>query len=248
MIDRRELLFGLGCIGAVGSAEWLRPRRYLRLMPPGQKLSRLIPEKFDGWFAGAGGDIVLPETPGSLASRLYDDRVARTYTSTGQAQATEVMLLAAYGAAQNDLLQLHRPEVCYPAIGMRIVRRRLVLLPVISSIVLPAVMLTAEASGRIEDIVYWTRLGEKLPQTGSEQRMARLMAAFHGLVSDGVLIRTSALRNGGAEQPQFDLLTGFVQAMILGAAATARPALIGTALADALSKVEKDRSVPPVAG
>ncbi|MGJ3628674.1 exosortase-associated EpsI family protein [Sphingomonas sp. MMS24-JH45] len=107
MIARRDLLVGAGCVVALGAAEALRPRRTLRLLRPGRALAALVPAAFAGWHLGEGGELVLPDVPGSLFARLYADRVARTYARGGSA---DVMLAVAYGAAQSDLLQLHRPE------------------------------------------------------------------------------------------------------------------------------------------
>ena len=232
MIGRRDLFVGAGCAAALGGAEFLRPRRTLKLLPEGGTMTALIPASFDEWRLGEGGDIVQPETPGSLASRLYSDRVARTYRREVP-QVDDVMLLAAYGAAQSDVLQLHRPEVCYPAVGFTIVKRQLVQMPVAAGVTVPAVMLSAKAGNRIEDVVYWTRLGEALPQTSGDQRWARLKTAMEGYVGDGVLIRASMVRTD-LDEEEFPKLTGFMSEMILATKPGARAALIGSQRAEAL--------------
>lgn len=233
MIDRRELIFGAGCAAALGSAELLRPRDKLVLLPAGRKLAAVVPKQLGTWQLSQGGDIVLPQTPGSLASRLYSDQLARSY-SRATPPAEDVMLLLAYGAAQSDILQLHRPEVCYPAIGFSIAMRRLTSLPLGNGVSVPAVMLTATAGGRVEDIIYWTRLGEALPQTASEQRWARLRNAMHGFVADGVLARASATRTG--DQPLFPVVADFLRALVVGTEREGRPALVGTTVAAALGR------------
>lgn len=233
MIDRRDLVFGAGCALALGVAEALRPRRMLQLLKPGRKLSATIPSQFGAWQLGEGGDIVMPQTPGSLASRLYSDRVARSYRRTVP-DLQDVMLLIAYGQAQSDVLQLHRPEVCYPAVGFSIAMRRLVALPLGPGVAVPAVMLTATAGDRTEDILYWTRLGEALPQTAGDQRVARLETAMKGYVADGVLVRASAART--SEEPKFDVLTGFLRGLVQATPDSGRAALIGTSLAAALAR------------
>lgn len=234
MIARRDLLIGAGCAAALGGAEYLRPRRSLKLLRDGETMAEVIPGGFSGWSIGEGGDIVIPETPGSLASRLYSDRVARTYRRDGTDQVDDVMLLAAYGAAQSDLLQLHRPEVCYPAVGFTITERRLASLPLATGVAVPAVLLSAQAGGRVEDVAYWTRLGDDLPQTGSDQRWARLRAAMAGYVGDGVLVRASMVRLG--DQPSYPVLQQFLSQMVMGTAAKDRAALIGSTRADSLAR------------
>jgi EpsI family protein len=230
--DRRNVIFGGGCLLALGAAEALRPRRAVALLPDGAELSGLIPTRFGAWNAGEGGDIVLPETPGSLASQLYNDRVARSYIHSG-ATREEVMLLIAYGRAQSDFLQLHRPETCYPAIGFQVTFRRTTMLQLANNRSIPAVMLTAAAGDRIEDIIYWSRLGDELPQSASAQRAARLRAAMKGLIPDGALVRASAVRQD--ERPGFEALSSFLKDLIAASPPTALAALAGTPLASAMT-------------
>lgn len=231
VIDRRELLFAGGCAAAVGTAEWLRPRERLVLLPAGLELAGAIPAGFGEWRTGPDGDIVVPETPGSLAQRLYDQRVVRSYRRRDDA-AEDVMLLAAYGGVQSDTLQLHRPEVCYPAVGFQIVGRQLTSLALTPGTAVPAVMISARAGERVEDVIYWTRLGEALPQTAGAQRSARLAEAMRGYVADGVLVRASAIRVD--EAPRFDLLADFLRGLARATPLAARSALIGTQRARAL--------------
>src|SRR5258705_175345 len=48
MIERRDLLLGAVCAGAVGVAEWLRPRHEVRLLPAGERLSKVVPTAIAG--------------------------------------------------------------------------------------------------------------------------------------------------------------------------------------------------------
>lgn len=212
MIDRRDMLAGLGCAAILGTAEWLRPRRRLVLMPQGAALVDIVPATFGSWSASESGDIVIPRTEGSLASQLYGDQLARSYSNSDN-DLPDVMVLAAYGSTQNDALQLHRPEVCYPAIGFEIVERRFVTVKSMRATPIPAVALTAQAGDRLEDIVYWTRVGNDLPRTASEQRSGKLRAAIAGYIGDGVLFRASAVRQEDG-RPLFDELLGFLGELI----------------------------------
>ncbi len=233
MINRRDLLAGIGCGSALIAAETLRPRKRLVLMPAGAKLAQLIPTSFVGWKLGGSGEIVLPRTEGSLAARLYSEELARIYVSANplgdQDQAVqdrEMMLLIAYGSIQSDTLQLHRPEECYPAVGFEIVDRREIDLPIGISRLVPAVAMTAQSGDRIEDIVYWSRLGNDLPRSLDEQRWDRLRAAFAGFEGDGALVRASAVRADPAK-PQFAELAAFLAGMVNALPPRARVALLG---------------------
>jgi EpsI family protein len=224
MRNRRELLMGLGCVAAVGTAEVLRPRRLLSFMPPGRKLSDLVPHTLPGFAEGGTGDIVIPRTAGSLSSTLYSDELGRIFHPDGQPD-TSIMMLIAYGPAQTETLQLHRPEVCYPAIGFDIVGRRDLVLSCGPFGQVPAVGLTAAQEGRVEDIVYWTRVGNALPRDSLEQTFARFRQSVAGDIGDGTLARASAVRVGNV--PQFDIVSKFMEALIMGVSPAGRRALIG---------------------
>jgi EpsI family protein len=207
-LDRRDVLAGLACAGALGAAEWLRPRQPVVLMPPGGKLTDLVPAKLGSWVQGGGGDIVVPRTEGSLASRLYGDQLARFYVSPRQG-APAMMLSIAYGDQQSDTLQLHRPEACYPALGFTVEPSRpLDIAGPVGPI--PAVALTARARGRIEDIVYWSRLGIRFPRSEAEQRRMRFSNALDGIIPDGALVRASAVRTD-LNVPVFQAVEGFLR-------------------------------------
>jgi EpsI family protein len=236
-VARRDLLIGALCAGALGTAEWLRPRRQLLLLPAGTTLAQLVPERFSGWREDQGGGVVTPTTEGSLADRLYDEQLIRSYASADA--ASSIMLLATYGRSQSDGLQLHRPESCYPAVGFAIVERRLSQLVVAPGASIATVSLSARLGDRHEDIVYWTRLGEALPQTAGDQRSARLAAAMAGYVGDGVLLRASAVRVD--EVPQFDRISRFLRDLVLAVAPDKRAALIGTEPARTLAGIAARR-------
>lgn len=210
-IDRRDLLAGLACAGTLGVAEWLRPRTPVVLMPPGGKLTNLVPAQVGPWALGGDGDIVVPRSEGSLASRLYGDQLARIYYRADQPNLP-VMLSIAYGYRQSDSLQLHRPEACYPAVGFTIGPARALELD-LGAIKVPAVALTATVRDRVEDLVYWTRMGRRFPRSEAEQREMRFANAIEGLVPDGALVRASAVRTS-RDVAVFDQVEAFLKAMI----------------------------------
>lgn len=224
-VDRRDLLAGLTCIGALGTAEWLRPREQVVLMPKDGKLADIVPAKAGAWVQGPEGDIVVPRTEGSLSSRLYGDLLARIYYQQGR-QFTPMMLSIAYGFKQSDALQLHRPEACYPAVGFTVSGIRPFELDLGSRSV-PAVALTARIQDRIEDVVYWTRMGRDFPRDEAEQRRMRFNHAIAGIVPDGVLVRASGLRSE-PQVPVFGEVEGFLRALSGALGADGRRVLLAS--------------------
>lgn len=229
MIDRRDLLIGAGCLAAAGAAHALTPRGTMSLAN-GKKIADMIPPQFGDWRERKTNAIVTPQAEDSLVSRLYSETVGRLYeTPSGDF----VMMLIAYGDTQNDLLQLHRPEVCYPAFGFNVVNSRATPLPLMTDTAIPGRAMLATSRDRLEQIAYWTRIGEYLPVSNGDQRVAKLRTEFQGSVPDGVLVRLSNLVPDDAAA--LALNRRFAREMIAAIAPADRPALIGTALARQLS-------------
>lgn len=220
---RRDLVLAGLAVSALGTAEALRPRRKMKLLRSGS-VAEAIPERFGEWEAHAD-ELVSPDQAGRLAKTLYSEIVSRTYVDSSSTDA--VMLLAAYGDTQSDLLQLHRPESCYPAVGFTLRSARSVSLPIGGGAILPSREVVATIEDRVENILYWTRMGEALPRTGGEQRDARLSNAIEGLVPDGILVRCSMV---GDTQRCFQVLATFVTDLLASVPRHQQPALIGTQL------------------
>lgn len=225
MIDRRDLMIGLACVGGAGAAAWLQPRRRIDLLG-GRTLENILPDGFAPWAIAPGIGALIPPSEGSLSDRLYDEIIAKGYQRTDRPDTVPVMLLATHGKTQSDALQLHRPEACYPAVGFAITDRRLERLALAPGLAVPVVHLTARLGERIEDIVYWARIGDDLPQTAAEQRRDKLRAAMAGYVPDGVLMRFSAVRADIA-QPTFPVVIDCIRSMVAALPVAYRPALFG---------------------
>lgn len=231
-MNRRDLILAGACVGAAGLAFQLKPHRHLRVAKD-VKLASIVPLTFGGWSAADAedGGVLKPETEGTLAARLYSEIIAREYRNA--ATGEQVMMLIAYGDTQSDLLQLHRPEVCYPAVGFDLISAATANLMVTPGADLPVRRVVARKLDREESIVYWARLGEYLPTTSAEQRKVRLLTAMQGYIPDGGLFRFSTITADPATS--FVLLDRFLKEFMLAVAPSQRAALVGTKLAGAMS-------------
>jgi EpsI family protein len=229
MIARRDLLIGGACVAAAAAAYGLTPRQRISLLGSA-KLEQIVPRQFGTWTSRDVSDLVAPETPDSLMARLYSETVGRVYNqvSTGAA----VMMLLAHGDTQSNDLQLHRPEVCYPAFGFAISRSTPIGLSLAGGVAVPARRLVAVAPGRQENIVYWSRLGEYLPTDGAQQRIDRLKTAMAGRIYDGLLARFSVL--GSDTDAAFAMVQNFIGELVLAVRGPQRVGLIGTSRASAM--------------
>lgn len=229
-MNRRDVLMGGALLSAAGAAFAMTPRKRLVLLGD-RKLEDVIPARISDWEHVQSSDFVLPKSPGSLADRLYSQTLARLYKSPTR---LPMMVVIAYGAVQNDLLQLHRPEVCYKAVGYTISSSRRAMVPLGRAVELPVRELSATADQRLEQICYWTRIGDDLPTDGSEQRWVKLRQQLHGFLSDGILVRISTA--APPEKIVFDELTEFAAAMVEAIKPADRKILIGRPLAAGLSR------------
>ncbi|HWY60334.1 MAG TPA: EpsI family protein [Rhizomicrobium sp.] len=227
MTTRRDIIIGAACVLGAGAAALLKPRRYVSLMPPGKKLSDILPLGFEDWKSQDLSDLVAPETPDSLAARLYGETVGRMYQQ--QSSGHEVFMLMAHGGIQSNELQIHRPEVCYPAFGFTLTESAPLQIPLAGSVLVPGRRLVAYSSQRQETIAYWTRLGETFPTSVQEQRLQRLETAMHHYIPDGLLARFSVV--GPDATTGLRVMMQFIPRLVAHVAAGQLGPLIGTSRA-----------------
>lgn len=229
---RRDLLIGGACLAAAGGAHLLRPSRNVALLS-GATLADVVPATFGEWTSEDVGDPLALNGPGTLSAKLYNELLVRVYTH--QTTSDQVLALLAYGGRQTDELQLHRPEICYPAFGYNLVSNQPVALGLGSGISIPSRQLLAESSDRRESVLYWSRIGEYLPKTGGEQRDVRFKIALDGVIPDGLLSRFST--SSVDPKDAMKLFGTFIPALILAVAPQYRKVLIGTDRAAKLASV-----------
>ncbi len=230
MTSRREFLIGGACALTAGAAYAATPRERMSLLGK-EKLEALIPRAFGRWSELPSNGIVVPQSDDSLAARLYAQTVTRMFVNNSD--GTSVMALFAYGDTQSDQLQLHRPEVCYPAFGFAVVESLAVDIQLAKGAVIPARRLTAQSAIRNEHVAYWTRIGEYLPQSGDDQRSAKLRTAFQGIIPDGILVRISNLE--ATADSGFAVNQRFVEQLISAMPKQGLPALVGTNISKQLA-------------
>jgi EpsI family protein len=126
---------------------------------------------------------------------LYSQLVTRVY-SDGSGGAP-MMLLVAQSATQTGILQIHRPEICYTAGGYQLsaIEPHTVALP---SGPLPTLSMSATSDSRTEQLVYWTRIGDHLPSSWREQRIAVAMDNLRQIIPDAIMVRVSTYGNDKA--------------------------------------------------
>ncbi|QQV78057.1 EpsI family protein [Sphingomonas aliaeris] len=216
--SRRELLIGGGFLVAAATALAMKPRNQLNMLGKGN-IETLVPNTIGDWsFVAASGLVLPPED--QLEKQLYSQLLTRTYTNP---RGVQMMLLIAYNGSQDGVVQVHRPEVCYPAGGFKLTQIDEHAIPIAKDITLPSRFIVAETGMRREQIIYWTRLGTAFPRQWSEQRLAVFEQNLEGNIPDGLLVRISSVSPdvGAAD------LDAFARDLYASVGTTMRSVLVG---------------------
>ncbi|KQU62032.1 hypothetical protein ASG67_02515 [Sphingomonas sp. Leaf339] len=221
-ISRRKMIIGLAVGGTVVLSELYVPQRSVaRISEAG--FERLVPTTLGPWHYLTESGLVLPPED-QLSRTLYEQLLTRVYAENGSDDES-VMLVLAYSSVQEGRLQVHRPEVCYPAAGFSIIENTAQEIPITKDFAIPVRLLTADRGARREYVVYWTRVGDSMPVRWFDQRLMMAKANLQGSIPDGLLARASII--GTDRDAAFATLTRFVQTMVASTGKQGRAMLIG---------------------
>ena len=222
-IDRRHFLLGAGLCAASGIAFARQPQATSPVIGK-DAFDDLVPERFADWRYQTASGIVLPP-PDQLSDRLYDNLLTRAYVGP---DGSAVMLLIAYSNVQDGMLQVHRPEVCYPAGGYALSPTQKVMLADGLGDQFPVNLFSATSYDRNEQVLYWTRIGSDFPLSWSAQRIAVIRANLAGAIPDGILARVSMVAPDMADARP--ILEQFTTQLLAAMQPAGRRLLVGRAV------------------
>lgn len=191
-----------------------------------QSLSSLVPEQFGEWHLDTtvAAGVVNPQQA-ELLDKLYTQLVTRTYVN---AAGQRIMLSIAYGENQrrDSGMQMHFPEVCYPAQGFQIQGNRVSSVRAGPNTIPVRRLETSIGTARYEPVTYWTVIGNVAAATGNERKLAELRYnLFEQKIPDGLLVRVSSISRD--TDAAFALQDSFIASMIGALAPAARNWLAG---------------------
>jgi EpsI family protein len=186
-LNRRRFLIGGMLAAGSGVAFARKPTEKIDYLG-GRKLEAIVPKQIGSWEFLTNSGLVVP-TEDTYSDNVYSQVLTRVYTDGVNAP---MMLLVAQSGGQSGILQIHRPEFCYPAGGFELSPIRSMPLPV-GARSIEVNSLSATLPGRPEQIVYWTRVGTAMPLSWAQQRMAVAMDNLKGIIPDAVLTRISTI-------------------------------------------------------
>jgi len=186
IVTRRAMIAGGLMAGVALAANSRRPAEAFRMIGE-QRLDPLFPKRVADWTFERSDGLVLPSSE-ERSDHFYTKLITRYYGSPTQ---LPVMLLIAYSDTQDGTLQVHRPEACYPAAGYQLLREMIIPLSAGHGVTVPGHFISAESVSRVEQLIYWTRIGNDFPTRWWQQHWAVAKENLKGRVPDGVLIRLS---------------------------------------------------------
>ena len=219
MLTRRKFALGVAFASVAGVAAARQPTKNIDYLGK-HKLDKVLPEKLGQWtFVSTSGLVVPPED--QLARALYSQLLTRVYADeTGE----PIMLLVAQSATQSGILQIHRPEFCYTAGGYDLspsAPHKVAL----QGATLPALSISATRDSKTEQIVYWTRIGDHMPQSWPQQRLAVAIDNLRGFIPDAVMVRVSTYGNN--KEATLAKIDDFIRTLMASVAPDVRRVFIG---------------------
>jgi len=221
----RRAAIASALMAAASAAGWaMVPTRMMARERVGFDLEKLVPKAFGEWQMDtrAIGGIVNPQTE-ALLNRLYSQLLNRTYVN---AAGHGIMLSIAYGDDQaDDSVQLHYPEVCYPAQGFQLKSNHKDVIQLQQGAVRVKRLETQRSDNYFEPVTYWTIIGDQQSLGGLDRKIAEIRRGLHGEIVDGLLFRVSSRDVDTAAG--FRIQDAFIRDIVAAMTPDARRQLVG---------------------
>ena len=158
-----------------------------------------------------------------MLNKLYGQLLDRVYVD---GMGHRIMLSVAYGADQaDDDVQLHYPEVCYPAQGFRVASNHVGRVTVPQGDIMVRRLETQFGDSRYEPVTYWTIVGDQQSLGGWDRKLSEIRHGLRGEIVDGLLFRVSSIDRNSAQA--FQLQDAFVKDIVAAMTPQARQQLAG---------------------
>jgi len=197
-VTNKNLLIGFAMLLAALGGFMLKPTKLIADQKPKINLETMIPKQFSEWRIDES-IIPLQADPErkAILNKLYNQTLSRTYINQ---HGDRVMLAIAYGGDQSDAMQVHKPEVCYKSQGFQIQELEMGSLNT-SYGNIPLKKLVAQMGARVEPIMYWITIGDKVAVNTAKWKLEQLKYGLTGKVPDGMLFRVSSFGNKSNAYP-----------------------------------------------
>ncbi|HEY8036697.1 MAG TPA: EpsI family protein [Methylobacter sp.] len=201
----------------------LKPVRKIAEQQTQIDLATLFPKQFGHWREDDSQvySLVSPVRQ-SLINKLYSQVLSRAYIDD---EGKRIMLSIAYGSDQSDMMQVHKPEVCYSAQGFQILKSTAGIFNTGFGTVQVKRLLAVQGA-RVESVIYWITIGDTMTINSRQWKLAQLKYGLTGKVPDGMVFRISSL---GDEAAAYSAQEDFIKALLKVLSPENRKRLIGSA-------------------
>ena len=153
-------------------------------------LETAVPKGFGDWteLPERSVQVVNPQTQ-ELLNKLYSQILSRTYVNK---DGYRIMLSMAYGDDQRGGLQAHKPEICYPAQGFKLLNVSDGALATAFGNIEVRRLITS-LGARKESVTYWLTIGDQVIHNSFDKRIAEIRLGLTGQIPDGLLFRISSI-------------------------------------------------------
>lgn len=168
----------------------LRPTISIANDLPPIDLEAMVPTAFGNWQdqPNFSNQIVDPQQK-QVLDKIYSQTLSRAYVNP---DGYRIMLSIAYGKNQSGTLQMHKPEICYPAQGFALASNKPGKLDLLGRPI-AASRLETSLGQRFEPVTYWTVVGDHVTSTMTDKRLTEVRYAMRGRIPDGMLVRISSI-------------------------------------------------------
>jgi EpsI family protein len=220
-IPLKSWIIGLSMVAAALLAIVLTPTRLTAATAPKIDLETMIPKQFGDWHQLQELDVIAvsPEVQANL-NKIYQQTLARTYVNS---KGEQIMLSLAYGGDQRDGMQVHKPEVCYPAQGFQVTKLTNGTLDTGFSQIPVKRLLTTQGT-RIEPITYWIIIGDTVAIDNFKWKLDQLKYGLTGKIPDGMIFRVSSIGDMGSA---YAIQEEFIRDLLKSLPTASRKHLIG---------------------
>jgi EpsI family protein len=196
-------------LAASGLALALRPTQKIADLGPVINLNTMIPHTFGNWSEEQQNSVQMVDPQQQeMIEKIYTQTLSRVYKDNHDYR---IMLAIAYGDDQRDSMQMHYPEVCYPAQGFSLQGKQTGTLATENGLI-PVTRILTNLGQRNEPVTYWTTVGNRVFQGGLQKKIAEMSYGLNGKIPDGMLIRVSSI---DAEAPRaYEMQAQFIDQML----------------------------------
>ena len=200
----------------------MRPTISLADERPPIDLAAMVPGAFGDWHeeVNLSNQLVNPQQK-TLIDKIYSQTLSRNYINR---QGYRIMLSIAYGANQGKALQLHTPELCYPAQGFTLLSKQPGKMDLLDR-PLATIRLETSSGQRHEPLTYWTVVGDHNVIGGLDKKLTEMRYALTGRIPDGMLVRVSSIDQ--STERAYNMQKQFASAMIAAIASEHRSRFAG---------------------